>query len=138
LITSPDEIKAWFDRHAIVRSANSLAFDPQRARRQPYRTDWSRALQLNDPQDRPVIVDTASAARPVKASEREQLAKYKVPRCLGVKGFSGSRAKCEQGEHYYRTPRDHTVSSTRPPDESGQLNNSQITKSRATTFLIKG
>jgi hypothetical protein len=93
---------------------------------------------LDDPNDGAVIVDTASAARSVKTSEREQLAKYKVPCCFGIEGFGGRRAKREQNKHYYRTPRDHTDSSTRPPDESELLNNSQTTKSRATPFLIKG
>ncbi len=53
-----------------------------------------RTGPLGDPNDRAVIVDTASAARSVKTSEREQLAKYKVPCCFDIEGFGGRmRAK---------------------------------------------
>ena len=93
----------------MVRSACCCAtrkqscLDPRRDQRQPCRTDWPQALQLDDPNDGAVIVDTASAARSVKTSEREQLAKYKVPCCFGIEGFGGRRAKREQNKHYYRT-----------------------------------
>jgi hypothetical protein len=64
-------------------------------------------VELDSANDRAVIIDTASTTRTIKTSELEQPANYKAPRRLGIKSFGESRAGCEQGKDYNRTPRNH-------------------------------
>ena len=82
------------NREAIERSADSLAFDLERPRWQRYPLDWSHALELNSPNDRTVVVDSAGAARTIKTIEREELTNYEAPGPVGIEAFRNCRPEC--------------------------------------------
>src|SRR5262249_45470271 len=82
--------------------------DPQRSRRQPYRSHRSRAAELDGADDRAVAVDASGAARAIKTIECEKLARHEAPRRVGAERFRARQTGCEQGRNHHREPRNHT------------------------------
>src|SRR5580704_13034226 len=66
-------------------------------------------MELDSSNNRAVIVDTGSPARPIGTSECEQLTNYKPPRCLGIKIFGEGWAKCKQRNNCNRMPPDDHI-----------------------------
>src|SRR5260370_39102737 len=104
-VVGPIEIETWLNREAIERSADSLAFDLERPRWQPYRLDRSHALELNSPNDRTVAVDPAGAARTIKTIEREKLANYETSGRVGIEAFRKCRPEYQQKNNHNRAAR---------------------------------
>src|SRR5262245_23823576 len=102
------EMKARLERHAAERRAERLAPDPQRSRRQPYRSHRSRAAELDGADDRAVAVDASGAARAIKTIECEKLARHEAPRRVGAERFRARQTGREQGRNHHREPRNHT------------------------------
>src|SRR5262249_300407 len=90
------------------RRAERLAPDPQRSRRQPYRSHRSRAAEPDGADDRAVAVDASGAARAIKTIECEKLARHEAPRRVGAERFRARQTGGQQGCNHPREPRNHT------------------------------
>jgi hypothetical protein len=105
LSTRLREVEARFKWDATQRSADVLSPYLKRSCRKPYFVNRPQAADLDGAYNRPVVVYTAGAARTIKASEGEQLAKNKTSRCLSIQALCEHWAARKQTGEYNRTPR---------------------------------
>jgi hypothetical protein len=105
LSTRLREVEARFKWDATQRSADVRSLYLKRSCRKPYFVNRPRAADLDGAYSRPVVVYTAGAARTIKASEGEQLAKNKTSCRLSIQALGEHWAAREQSSEYNRTPR---------------------------------